>query len=63
MTQTYEIGSMGVMVALFAAFAMIVFGFQAIPAPVRVTAIGATFMYVGYQVIEFIAQEFVVISV
>jgi len=63
MIPTYEIGSMGVIAAIGVAFVLIILGFQAIPASVRITAIGATCMYLGYQVIEFILQEFVVIAV
>ena len=54
---------MGVIAAIGVAFVMIILGFQAIPASVRITAIGAACMYLGSQIIEFILQEFVVIAV
>ena len=62
MNYQYELGSMGIVVALFIAFAMIIFGFMAVPAPVRVTVTAAGVMFLGWEIVEFILQEFVVIA-
>ena len=62
MSYQYELGSMGVVVALFVAFCMLVFGFLAVPAPVRVTVVAAGVMFLGWEIVEFILQEFVVIA-
>ena len=62
MNPMYEIGSTGVVLAIFIAACMIVVGFIAMPTAVRVTAAAAALMFIGYQVIEFILQRFVVIA-
>ena len=62
MDYQYEIGSTGVVVALFIAFCMLVGGFFVIPTPVRITVIGAAIMFLGWQIVEFILQEFIVIA-
>ena len=62
MSYQYELGSTGVVFALFVAFCMIVFGFLAIPTPVRVTAVAVGVMFLGWQITEFILQEFIVIA-
>lgn len=58
----YEIGSTGVILALFIAAVMIVIGFMAMPVAVRVTAVAAALMFLGYQIVEFILMNFIVIS-
>lgn len=62
MNQMYEIGSTGVILALFIAAVMIVIGFMAMPVAVRVTAVAAALMFLGYQIVEFILMNFIVIS-
>lgn len=62
MNQMYEIGSTGVILAIFIAAVMIVIGFMSMPVAVRVTAVAAALMFVGYQIIEFILMNFIVIS-
>lgn len=63
MNPTLEIGTAAVIVALFVAFCAIVGGFFIVPKAVRITTIGAAVMFVGYQVLEFIATEFIVVSI
>lgn len=62
MNPVYEIGTAGVVVALFLAFGAVVGGFVLMPAAVRITAVGAALMFLGYQVVEFILQSFVVVA-
>ena len=63
MNYQYELASTGIVLALFVAFCMLIGGFLLIPGAVRVTAIGAAIMYVGWEIVEFFLQEFVVVAV
>lgn len=60
--QEIEIGSLSVCVALVVATLMIVFGWMGLPSKVRYTAVSCILMFVGYQILEFIATTFIVIS-
>lgn len=62
MNPTLEIGTAGVMIAMFIASIMVAGGFFLMPGAVRVTAIGAGLMFIGYQIIEFIVQSFMIVS-
>jgi len=57
-----EIGTMGVVLATFIASCMLIGGFFLFPAQFRVTAIGAACMFVGWAILEFILDAFVVIA-
>lgn len=63
MNQMYEIGSVGVIVAVFIAACMIILGFIAMPRAVRITTASVALMFVGYQIIEFILLKFIVVAV
>ena len=56
-----EIGNAAVCFAIFIASCMIIGGFFLTPKAVRITMIAAALMFVGYQLIEFVMQSFVVI--
>ena len=62
MNHQYELASTGIVVALFIAFCMLVGGFFLVPSAVRITVIGAAVMFVGWQIVEFILQEFIIIA-
>jgi len=62
MNPIYEIGTAGVVIALFLAFSAVVGGFVLMPTAVRITAVGAALMFLGYQIVEFILKAFVVVA-
>ena len=57
-----EVGSMGVVLAIFIASCMLIGGFFLFPVQARVAAIGGLFMFVGWAILEFILDAFVVIA-
>lgn len=63
MEPTIEIGTVGVMLAMFVASVMMAGGFFLMPGAVRITAVGAGLMYVAYQIIEFIVGTFIVVAI
>ena len=56
-----EIGSMGVVLAIFIASCMLIGGFFLFPVQARVMALGALCMFIGWAILEFILDAFVVI--
>lgn len=63
MDPTIEIGTVGVMLAMFLASVMLAGGFFLMPGAVRITAVGAGLMFVAYQIIEFIVTTFIVVAI
>lgn len=57
-----EVGSMGVVLAIFIASCMLIGGFFLFPVQARVMAVGGLCMFIGWAILEFILDAFVVIA-
>ena len=57
-----EIGNAAVCVALIVATVMILAGWSKMPDQAKQVAVAAVLMFVGYQVIEFVATSLIVIA-
>ena len=62
MTPEIEIGSMGVVLAIFIASCMLIGGFFLFPVQARVMAIGGLCMFIGWAILEFVLDAFIVIA-
>ena len=57
-----EIGTLGTLVGTFIATVAIVVGFWTLPKPVKNTAMSVIAIFIGWAIIEFIAESVIVIA-